>query len=117
MEYQRISYKLFSYKSFSAFCSLKKILNMQVRNVLSLFCPLTASATTVSHPCTPSLANVDVPSIMSSLGVEDQVKMLPYPQEVGSSIANVGPLDINPAFAKENHVNRLFGQAYKISLF
>ncbi|KAM3374855.1 hypothetical protein P3S68_013569 [Capsicum galapagoense] len=53
----------------------------QVRNVLSLFCPLTASATTVSHPRTPSLANVDVPSIMSSLGVEDQVKMLPYPQE------------------------------------
>ncbi|KAK6787563.1 hypothetical protein RDI58_016088 [Solanum bulbocastanum] len=40
--------------------------------------------------------------IMPALAVEDQVKSLPYPQEVGSSMANVGPLNTNPAFSKEH---------------
>ncbi|CAN4100273.1 unnamed protein product [Withania somnifera] len=64
----------------------------QVRNLLSLFCPLTASATT----------NVGVPNVMPALAVEDEVKLLPHPQEVGPSLANVGPLNVNPAFAKEH---------------
>ncbi|KAH0749555.1 hypothetical protein KY290_028787 [Solanum tuberosum] len=76
----------------------------QVRSLLSLFCPLTASATAavVSHPLAPCLANVGLPKIMPALAVEDQVKSLPYPQEVGSSMAIVGPLNTNPAFAKEH---------------
>ncbi|KAH0750984.1 hypothetical protein KY290_030216 [Solanum tuberosum] len=76
----------------------------QVRSLLSLFCPLTASATAavVSHPLAPCLANVGLPKIMPALAVEDQVKLLSYPQEVGSSMANVGPLNTNPAFAKEH---------------
>ncbi|KAK6787561.1 hypothetical protein RDI58_016086 [Solanum bulbocastanum] len=78
----------------------------QVRNLLSLFCPLTASATAavVSHPLALCLANVGLPKIMAALAVEDQVKLLPYPQEVGSSVANVGPLNTNPAFSKEHQV-------------
>ncbi|KAG5602165.1 hypothetical protein H5410_033535 [Solanum commersonii] len=78
----------------------------QVRSLLSLFCPLTASATAavVSHPLAPCLANVGLPKIMPALAVEDQVESLPYPQEVGSSMANVGPLNTNPAFAKEHQV-------------
>uniref|UniRef100_A0A0V0I905 Putative ovule protein n=1 Tax=Solanum chacoense TaxID=4108 RepID=A0A0V0I905_SOLCH len=39
---------------------------------------------------------------MPALAVEDQVKLLSYPQEVGSSMANVGPLNTNPVFAKEH---------------
>ncbi|CAN4098313.1 unnamed protein product [Withania somnifera] len=76
----------------------------QVRNLLSLFCPLTASATTttVSHPLAPSLANVGMPKVMPVLDVEDEIKLLPDPQEVGPSMANVGPLNTNPAFAKEH---------------
>ncbi|KAK4719334.1 hypothetical protein R3W88_017672 [Solanum pinnatisectum] len=76
----------------------------QVRSLLSLFCPLIASTTAavVSHPLAPCLANVGLPKIMAALAVEDQVKLLPYPQEVGSSMANVGPLNTNPAFSKEH---------------
>ncbi|MCD7466652.1 hypothetical protein HAX54_003563 [Datura stramonium] len=81
----------------------------QVRNLLSLFCPLTASTTAttattaaVSHPPAPSFSNVGVPKIMPALAVEDQVKLLLYPQEVGPSMANVGPLNTSPAFAKEH---------------
>ncbi|XP_027773251.1 uncharacterized protein LOC107023196 isoform X3 [Solanum pennellii] len=76
----------------------------QVRSLLSLFCPLTASATAavMSHPLAPCLASVGLPKIMPALAVKDQVKSLSYPQEVGSSMANVGPLNTNPAFAKEH---------------
>ncbi|XP_015079291.1 uncharacterized protein LOC107023196 isoform X1 [Solanum pennellii] len=78
----------------------------QVRSLLSLFCPLTASATAavMSHPLAPCLASVGLPKIMPALAVKDQVKSLSYPQEVGSSMANVGPLNTNPAFAKEHQV-------------
>ncbi|XP_009796824.1 uncharacterized protein [Nicotiana sylvestris] len=70
----------------------------QVRTLLSLFRPLTASAAAaaaVPHPMAKvdqSLANVGMPKIMPTLAMEDQVKVLSYPQEkVGSSMANVPP--------------------------
>lgn len=87
-----------------------------MRNLLSLFCPLTASAAAaaadVSHPLALSLANVGLPKIMPALAVEDQVKLLPYPQEVGPSMANVGPLNTNPAFAKEHQVKYMSAPIY-----
>ncbi|XP_009625497.1 uncharacterized protein [Nicotiana tomentosiformis] len=70
----------------------------QVRNLLSLFRPLPASATAaaVPHP------RAGVPKIIPVLAMEDQAKLLPYPHEVGPSMGNVCPPNTNTAFAKEH---------------